>query len=230
MKRKLNYFSIDGAVGSNQEWFRNVVMYMGGCAAATACDSCIYLAKYKGLEQLYPGNVEEMTKEDYISFSMKMKPYLRPRIQGVKKLSMFLEGFDRYLEDCKVETIETGGFSGNHTWREAAVFIREQINQGMPVPYLMLRHWNQDYKDFIWHWFLCYGYEEGIGGDPLDGFKIQVATYGEETEFLLKDLWETGQEEKGGLIRLTDLRESDKMEGRAYSERSEKQESENTQK
>ena len=108
MKRKLNYFSIDGAVGGNQEWFRNVVMYMGGCAAATACDSCIYLAKYKGLEQLYPGNVEEMTKEDYISFSMKMKPYLRPRIQGVKKLSMFLEGFDRYLEDCKVETIETG--------------------------------------------------------------------------------------------------------------------------
>ena len=157
MKRKLNYFSIDGAVGGNQEWFRNVVMYMGGCAAATACDSCIYLAKYKGLEQLYPGNVEEMTKEDYISFSMKMKPYLRPRIQGVKKLSMFLEGFDRYLEDCKVETIETGGFSGNHTWREAAVFIREQINQGMPVPYLMLRHWNQDYKDFIWLWFLCYG-------------------------------------------------------------------------
>ena len=105
MKRKLNYFSIDGAVGGNQEWFRNVVMYMGGCAAATACDSCIYLAKYKGLEQLYPGNVEEMTKEDYISFSMKMKPYLRPRIQGVKKLSMFLEGFDRYLEDCKVEKV-----------------------------------------------------------------------------------------------------------------------------
>ena len=64
----------------------------------------------------------------------------------------------------------------------------------------------------------------------MDGFKIHVATYGEETEFLLKDLWETGQEEKGGLIRLTDLREFDKMEGRAYSERSEKQESENTQK
>ena len=79
------------------------ILYMGGCAAATACDSCIYLAKYKGLEQLYPGNVEEMTKEDYISFSMKMKPYLRPRIQGVKKLSMFLEGFDRYL-DCLLYT------------------------------------------------------------------------------------------------------------------------------
>lgn len=30
MKRQLEYFMIDGAVGGNQEWFRNVVMYMGG--------------------------------------------------------------------------------------------------------------------------------------------------------------------------------------------------------
>ena len=28
MKRQLEYFTIDGAVGGNQEWFRNVVMYM----------------------------------------------------------------------------------------------------------------------------------------------------------------------------------------------------------
>ena len=35
MKKKiLDYFTIDGAVGGNQEWFKNVVMYIGGCAAA----------------------------------------------------------------------------------------------------------------------------------------------------------------------------------------------------
>ena len=33
MKKILNYFSVDGAVGGNQEWFKNVVMYIGGCAA-----------------------------------------------------------------------------------------------------------------------------------------------------------------------------------------------------
>lgn len=32
MKKILDYFSIDGAVGGNQEWFKNVVMYIGGCA------------------------------------------------------------------------------------------------------------------------------------------------------------------------------------------------------
>ena len=45
------------------------------------------------------------------------------------------------------------------------------------------------------HWFLCYGYEV-----REDGMWITVATYGEKSVFLLEDLWDTGYEEKGGLI------------------------------
>lgn len=44
MKTELNYFMIEGSYGSNQDWFSNFLMKMGGCAAVTACDSCIYLA------------------------------------------------------------------------------------------------------------------------------------------------------------------------------------------
>ena len=84
MKQILDYFMIDGEVGGNQDWFRNVVMHIGGCAAATACDCCIYFAKYKGKKNLYPFDAENLSKEDYIQFSMKMKPYIRPRVGGVK--------------------------------------------------------------------------------------------------------------------------------------------------
>ena len=42
MKKELDYFTIEGCYGGNQDWFTNLVMHMGGCAAATACDSCIY--------------------------------------------------------------------------------------------------------------------------------------------------------------------------------------------
>ena len=28
-KKELDYFTIDGGVGGNQDWFQNVVMYMG---------------------------------------------------------------------------------------------------------------------------------------------------------------------------------------------------------
>ena len=63
------------------------------------------------------------------------------------------------------------------------------------MPYLMLRHQNPEYKDFVWHWFLCYGYEE-----TEHSFRIDVATYGESAALDLADLWNTGCEEKGGLI------------------------------
>ena len=49
MKKELEYFTIDDEFGGNQDWFTNIVMNIGGCGAATACDSCIYFAKYMGI-------------------------------------------------------------------------------------------------------------------------------------------------------------------------------------
>lgn len=195
MRKELDYFTIEGAVGGNQDWFQNIVMNMGGCAAATACDSCIYFAKEKGMTHLYPFDVQQLSKEEYTAFAMKMKPYIKPRVSGVKKLSMYMEGFERYLADVGGSMLKMEGFSGQHRWEEAREFIKGQINAGYPVPYLMLKHTNTAYKDFMWHWFLTIGYEEN-GRE----FRIAVATYGEKTIFSLQDLWETGFEEKGGLI------------------------------
>ena len=196
MKKILDYFTIDGEIGGNQDWFRNIVMHVGGCAAATACDSCIYFALHQGQRHLYPFDVQNLEKEDYIQFSMKMKPYIKPRAGGVKKLSMFIDGFSNYLKDVGDTRLEMEEFAGEHTHQEAAALIKEQIDAGFPVPYLMLRHTDPEYKDFVWQWFLCYGYEE-TESDIL----ITVATYGEASTFSLKDLWNTGYEEKGGLIR-----------------------------
>lgn len=197
MKRILPYFTIDGAVGGSQDWFANVVMHIGGCAAATACDSCIYLALRRGMEHLYPYNIHELDRKSYVDFSMKMKPYLRPRVNGVNRLYMFREGFSRYLEDIGEKNLKMEELSGDESPEAAEQFVREHIDAGMPVPYLMLRHRKAYYKDFVWHWFLCYGYEE-----RQDGMWIRVATYGEASEFSLRDLWDTGYEEKGGMIGL----------------------------
>ena len=197
-KKILDYFMIDGAVGGNQEWFKNVVMYIGGCAAATACDCCIYLALHRRMEKLYPYDVHRLTREDYVSFSMKMKPYLRPRVNGVNKLYMFTDGFGAYVRDAGRTDVSMKECPGTNDYEVAAGFIREQIESGYPVPYLMLRHKKAYYKDFVWHWFLCYGYEE-----RPDGMWITVATYGQSHTFSLRDLWDTGYEEKGGLIGLS---------------------------
>ena len=197
MKKILDYFSIDGAVGGSQEWFKNLVMYIGGCAAATACDCCIYLALHRGMTHLYPYDVQALTKQDYIDFSMKMKPYLRPRVNGVNKLWMFTEGFGKYLSDAGEHHLRLEELPGTEDCRAAEEFIRKHIDSGYPVPYLMLRHKKAYYKDFVWHWFLCYGYEY-----REEEMWITVATYGVSSVFRLSDLWNTGYEEKGGLIGL----------------------------
>ena len=151
MKKELDYFTIEGCYGGNQDWFTNLVMHMGGCAAATACDSCIYFGlQNEKMKPLYPFNIECLTKEDYKAFSQIMKPYIKPRAGGVRKLSWFVEGLGRYIQDvneAKHTDIYIGmeEFCGDHTWQEAAIFIKEQLDQDIPVPYLLLRHQNEAY-------------------------------------------------------------------------------------
>lgn len=200
-KMLLDYFTIDGAFGGSQDWFTNIVMHIGGCAAATACDSCIYFAKHMGMETLYPYDISRLNKEDYKKFSQIMKPYIRPRVNGVKKLEWYIQGFEDYLTDVRTRTgvdsrIRMEGFSGEHSYEEAEKAIKSRIDAGLPVPYLMLRHkMSEKYKDFIWHWFLVVGYK-AAGQD----FDILAATYGEKVRLPLKELWNTGYEEKGGVI------------------------------
>ena len=75
--------------------------------------------------------------------------------------------------------------------------ICEQIDKGLPVPYLMLRHLNvEKYKDFIWHWFLVIGYEKNEAG-YVDrcGYLRGKSQTGSE--------WSCGKpgcEEKGGIV------------------------------
>ena len=88
MKKELEYFSIDGVQGGSQDWMSNFLMKFGGCAALAACDTCIYLAAKHGWKQIYPYNIAHLCREDYDRFAMKMKPYLRPRIGGVDRLSL----------------------------------------------------------------------------------------------------------------------------------------------
>ncbi len=200
LKRELEYFEIDGAFGGNQDWFTNVVMNIGGCAAAAACDCCIYFAKRGDAPDLYPYDVKHLNKEDYKRFSQIMKPYIKPRAGGVKKLEWFIGGFQNYLADIGAAgRIDMEEFPGWRTLKEAESFIKSQINKDMPIPCLLLQHKDREqFKDYIWHWFLIVGYEQ-----TGDDFRIKTATYGEAVMFSLKEMWETGFAEKGGLIKLT---------------------------
>lgn len=187
MKKELPYFTIGKSFGGDQRWFRNPLMRIGGCAAATACDSLIVLS-------LPPGkNIS--TKRDYRRFAGRMRPYLYPRKSGVNTLQLFMDGFNKYLADIRCDRLHMEGLSGEESVDDAEKAIRTQIDLGIPVPYLLLKHKDPSLSHLTWHWFLVFGYEE-----TREDFYVLAATYGKSHKVSLPRLWNTGYEEKGGII------------------------------
>lgn len=188
---------MDGALGWNQNWFTDWSMYDGGCAAVTACDLCIYLARQKHLSALYPYDPKHPAKEEYLAFSKRMKPYLKPRWQGIDTLELHLSGLSAYWRDIGVFSLHGEGLSGNASWKQARELIRKQVDSGILVPCLLLYHKSVTLKDFQWHWFNLAGYEE------FDGeFYVKAVTYGSFYWLNLQELWNTGYRSKGGLIEI----------------------------
>lgn len=197
MKKELKYFYIEDSYGGNQEWFTDFMMNRGGCGALTACDTCIYLNLHQGKKHLYPFK-EELKKEDYIHFGEKMKPYLSPRRSGIDTLDLFMEGFRNYLEDIQDKEILLEGFSGENELKKAKEKVREQIEEGFPIPYLNLLHQNPIFEDYEWHWFLLTGYEEEEGK-----FLVKAVTYGKAEWLNFEELWDSGHDKKGGMVLLS---------------------------
>lgn len=201
MKKELDYFRIGNTYGGNQDWFPDFMMKIGGCAALTACDSCIYFDFYKGTK-LYPYDLMQLTKRDYIRFGMRMKPYLRPRWSGIDTLDIYIDGFGKYLSDCGCKMPGMAPFYGNRKVREAEGVLKKQIDQGLPVPCLVLNHKSRTLKDYVWHWFLLTGYEIFE-----ENYMVKAVTYGSWQWLDFEELWNTGYQNRGGLILYTGVKD-----------------------
>lgn len=200
MKRELPYFQIDGSYGGNQDWFADEFMRGGGCGAETACDVSVYLAMHKNISRAYPFRLP-VVREDYVAFSQMMRPYLSPRPTGIDRLDIYIDGFSAYLRDRAVDCIALAPWEGTRSYEETRAVVRRQIDAGMPIPCLTLRHRAPSMAFYVWHWYLITGYE-----DFDDACAVKAVTYGSWRRLDLRTLWETGYERRGGLILLGDAR------------------------
>lgn len=146
---------------------------------------------------LYPYDAYSLNKQDYLSFSNIMKPYLHPRWQGIDTLDLYIAGLTAYFHDAGAHTLKADGLSGAVSWKIAAEQIKEQIDHGILVPFLLLYHKSRVLSDLQWHWFNLAGYEE------FDGeFYVEAVTYGSFRWVDLRELWNTGYRRKGGIVRI----------------------------
>lgn len=218
MIKELSHHYIEGSYGGNQEWFNGMMMKKGGCGAETAMECSIYFTLTKGMD-LYPFDVRNLTREDYVKFSEIMKPYLSPRMTGIDRLDIFIDGYQSYLDDRGETHLTMSEFSGEESVDAAIFKIKSQIDSGYPIPMLMLNHRDKKYKDYDWHWFVVDGYTEdvkapapgpwigagceasnSVSPDGSPRFYIKTATYSEWDWLDLRDFWDTGRSRKGGMV------------------------------
>ena len=67
----------------------------------------------------------------------------------------------------------------------------------MPNQYLLLYHSDKKFSEIEWHWFTVTGYDE-----TETNFFIVFSTWGERRIESLKELWNIGVEECGGLLSI----------------------------
>ena len=197
MRKELDHFYIGHSYGGNQDWFRTFMMRIGGCGAETACDSSLYFALRKGIKNIYPFDRDRLTKKDYVDFAHMMEKYLWPRMSGIYRLDMFIDGYTGYLRDRGVDCIRMREFSGNEPYEAAAEALIKQIDEGYPVPTLILNHRERLLRDYVWHWFLINGYDTEKGTDAM---RVKTVTYSGWQWFDFRTLWDTGYESRGGLV------------------------------
>ncbi|MBQ9256239.1 MAG: hypothetical protein IJ181_03865, partial [Acidaminococcaceae bacterium] len=66
MKKELDYFWVGEEYGGRQSLLPDFIMRFAGCAAVTACDSCIYMALYKNKKNLSNFVTDHLRGRDYV--------------------------------------------------------------------------------------------------------------------------------------------------------------------
>lgn len=197
---RIDYFNIEGTPGGNQDWCTDFWMHLGGCAALAACDLSICLSKNLRLTGCCPYDPENMTKKQYVDFSMVMKPYIHPRMGGVAELSLFTYGYGKYLNDRGYD-VTFDLCPGEKSFEEAEIFLKNALKKNLPVPFLLLRHRDKSLKDLNWHWFMITGCDVRNERSIL-----KYHTYGEEQEVDFQQLWSTGMYRRGGMAAIKAIR------------------------
>ena len=203
IKKELPHFLIGGSYGGNQDWFRTFMMRIGGCGAETACDSSIYFALHKGLPQIIPFDSSALTRESYVDFAHLMEKYLWPRMTGIDRTQIFIDGYAKYLKDRGVSGLSMTALDGSVPFEKAAETVRRQIDSGYPIPTLILRHRDKMFDDYTWHWFLINGYAADDNDSEISAdhqFMVKAVTYSEYRWLDLRGLWDTGFRRRGGFV------------------------------
>lgn len=199
MKRELDFINIEGFYGGDQNWYRDRFMRMAGCSAVCASEACAYLAgHFPGLRKLYPGDPDNICKDEFVLFMETVFKYVTPGFMGMSSIKRFKRCFLEYACTAGVD-VRLTLLGGESRADEAKQFARNAMDAGYCVLYLLLTHKDKELDEFTWHWFTLTGYED-IG----ESMQVDFATWGSKHSFDFDRMWNTGTKSHGGMVVISD--------------------------
>lgn len=191
--KELDFFNINNTYGGNQYKFLHPIMNRGGCSTVCACHAAALLAMQDRTKSaLYPYDSLTLTETEFKAFAKTMHQYVYPGFRGMPETRLFQEGFEKYAQSVSAK-VEFAELQGNESFDSAQQFIRNMIDDGISVQFLLLKHQNEAFSEIEWHWFTITGYMDE---------NIIYSTWGERCLASLSELWNTGYPEKGGMIAI----------------------------
>ena len=194
MEKRLKYFYIGNSQGGQQTWSRDPMLKLGGCAIVSVTDILIYLKKFLGVN-VYPYTVDEPSRKDYVEYMRILKPYLGPGFRGVDTLEMYMDGFNKYMSHIDNRSVNVRPVYGEEPYKTAVQELGSSLEKGIPCACLLLKHRDIAFDDYQWHWFVLNGMLEYEGR-----LYVSAVSYGYEHWLDFEKLWNSGFEEKGGLV------------------------------
>lgn len=191
MKKELPFISVAGHYGGDQYKYPLFRMRLGGCSTVCACHAATLIAcRDPERRALSPLKSLRVTRRDFNDFSRDMFKYVHPGFRGMPETAIFRRSFDSYAQSvgCSADYSE---LQGSASFEEALSFIETAVGSDEYVQYLLLNHQNKKFDEIEWHWFTI---------TAIDGTDITFSSFGEKCHADLRELWDTGNEEKGGLI------------------------------
>lgn len=198
MKKELPFLDISGKYGANQYVFTHLLMKRGGCSTICACHASLLLAcKDPSRAGLAPFQRLNMRQSEFDAFAEDMFRFVYPGLLGIPTTELFAQSYLDYTREKGIP-VRIEQLQGTAPYEEAEAFIRRMIDDGYTVQYLLLRHTQRSLQSIQWHWFTVTGYDDHDGQD----FDIIFSTFGRRQVESLSVLWDTGMEEKGGLLAI----------------------------
>ena len=142
--------------GGDQEWYNSFWKRMAGCGPTTASTITMYEERSK------VNSSNTYTKLQFIDLMNKLWKYVTPTQMGVNSTEIYIDGYDRYIYDNKINLLESKCMNISSLKLERPTklklleFLSEAIENNHPVAFLNLDNGKLTNLE-SWHWVTIVG-------------------------------------------------------------------------